>query len=249
VREHAPPRQDVTNPSVQLQVSAGDDTEVKSTPAEQPEPAGTIRSLLETFLSEAAQASSIQVRPASDIQAILTVLGRRDETARKQDQAARRRLDLVAIDLRGANLREAHLERADLTGADLQGAYLTRVHLESARLRGAYLGQAHLQNASLLGAHLQNARLRGADLKLARFWGADLQGAYLGADFREALFRGANLRKTRLQGADLRGAVGLTREQLALAFGDATTKVEDELRPPHWPATAPDRPDNPRQRA
>jgi hypothetical protein len=49
--------------------------------------------------------------PAPDIQAILTVLGRRARTfERGEDQ----RLDLRATDLRGANLAGAHLEGAFL---------------------------------------------------------------------------------------------------------------------------------------
>jgi hypothetical protein len=88
-----------------------------------------------------------QLRPATDIQAILTVLGRRDEKARKQDEAADRRLDLAATDLRGAYLRGAHLERANLWGARLDGAYIL-----IARPEGANLAGAHLERANLWGA-------------------------------------------------------------------------------------------------
>ena len=83
---------------------------------------------------DATEQTSAQIRPATDIQAVLTVLGRRDETACKQDQAAGRRLDLAKTNLRGA-------------------------YLEGARLEGAYLGEACLQGATLDGAHLTGARL------------------------------------------------------------------------------------------
>jgi Pentapeptide repeats (8 copies) len=56
--------------------------------------------------------------PAPDIQAVLTVLGRRARTYGKgEDQ----RLDLTRTDLRRANLARAHLEGAHLTSADLGG--------------------------------------------------------------------------------------------------------------------------------
>lgn len=54
-----------------------------------------------------------QIRPATDIQAVLTVLGRRDEKARKQDETERRYLNLAGTDVRGAHLRGAHLEGAN----------------------------------------------------------------------------------------------------------------------------------------
>ena len=73
VRERAPwpPRQAVINPFVELQSSSAVE---ESRPAEQAD--------------KEAEPASVEVRPATDIQAVLTVLGRRDETARKQDQAA-----------------------------------------------------------------------------------------------------------------------------------------------------------------
>jgi uncharacterized protein YjbI with pentapeptide repeats len=81
--------------------------------------------------------------------------------------------------------------------------------------------EAHLEYANLWGAHLKGANLRGAHLKRAF------------------------LRAAQLEGADLRGVVGLTRAQLAKAYGDAWTKVADELRPAHWPpAATPEEPDN-----
>ena len=68
--------------------------------------------------------------PAADIQAILTVLGRRTRTFGKGED---RPLNLVLTDLRGANLRRAHLQGANLWGARLEGAVLRDAHLEGAR--------------------------------------------------------------------------------------------------------------------
>jgi hypothetical protein len=68
-------------------------------------------------------------RPATDIEAVLTVLGQRNRTYEKVEQ----RLNLRGTDLRGANLWAAHLERADLGDAQLQGAVLRRAQLKGAR--------------------------------------------------------------------------------------------------------------------
>ena len=82
--------------------------------------------------------------PTTDIQAILTVIGRRETTGnnRRNDPlnltatqlagADLGRANLVGVrlyfaDLRGANLSRANLEGADLTRADLEGAWLEGV--------------------------------------------------------------------------------------------------------------------------
>src|SRR5271166_411168 len=91
--------------------------------------------------------------PRPDIQAALTVIGRRDAQH-----------DIQPIDLTGANL----------TGADLGGAELSKAYLS-----GADLISANLVGAKLTGAHLDNAKLTRADLRLADLTEADLSGANL----------------------------------------------------------------------
>jgi len=86
--------------------------------------------------------------PRKDIQAIMTVLGRR--TQREIDKE--KYLDLSNTDLRRCDLREAHLERADLSGARLEHANLFRAHLKRANLLGA-----RLEDVWLVGAHLGRA--------------------------------------------------------------------------------------------
>jgi Pentapeptide repeats (8 copies) len=114
-------------------------------------------------------------RWAPDVQAALTVLGRR-EPAFGPD------LDLRHTDLRGANLRRAVLEEAVLEGACLQKANLSKAllhaaYLEDAQLQGALLYDARLRSASLNGARLQGAQLHGAKLYLVDLDRAQLEGA------------------------------------------------------------------------
>ena len=72
-----------------------------------------------------------------------------------------------AIDLGGAELREANLSRANLVNADLGGANLSGADLREADLREANLSRANLVNADLGGANLSGADLREADLREA----------------------------------------------------------------------------------
>jgi hypothetical protein len=68
----------------------------------------------------------------SDIQAILTVIGRRTRTLGNGEM---RPLALSDTNLQGAHLEGAQLQRAHLDGAQLQGAYLAGAQLQGAHLR------------------------------------------------------------------------------------------------------------------
>jgi len=174
-------------------------------------------------------------RPATDVQAALTVLGRRPE------RLERHPVDLRATDLRGAELANARLKDANLRGAQLQGANLWKTQLQGAnlsgaQLQGAILTDAQLQGAILLGAQLQGAILLGAQLQGANLTGAQLQGANLSmAQLQDAYLEGADLEgaslwKTQLQGAELRESVDLTVDQLCSAELDKFTELDEPLR-------------------
>jgi hypothetical protein len=164
-------------------------------------------------------------RPAADVQAVLTVLGRRNRAHDEPEQ----RLDLRRADLRGADLKEVDLERAllseihlegaalegaNLAGADLRQAFLSGADLVEANLNGANLREAHLEAAYLVEAHLENADLGSAHLEGAYLGGAFLEGADLGG----AHLDGAYIYKAHLNGASLHGAhvvstIGMTRRE------------------------------------
>lgn len=115
-------------------------------------------------------------RTRPDVQAAITVIGRRDTRRGRQP-----------IDLTAANLT-----RAKLTGADLSGAGLGH----------AKLAKAQLIRANLAHAELNDANLTAANLISANFTGALLPGAIL----RDTFLSGAILTGADLRGADLTGA-------------------------------------------
>ena len=143
-----------------------------------------------------------------DVQAALTVIGRRDP---RRDLPGMR-INLTLANLTHANLSDASLSGADLRYTDLTGAYLDGADLTDAYLTGAYLDGADLTEADLSGADLRDtdlpeANLSGANLSGANLTGADLPGANLsGADLSGAYLTGANLDEAKLMGADLTGA-------------------------------------------
>lgn len=123
---------------------------------------------------------------APDVQAVLTVLGRRTVMAGDP------RIDLRETNLRGAELNGARLQGARLDGAELIGARLYGAQLQGATLNWAYLFGARLDGAQLQGANLKDARLNYANLNGAQLQGATLIRAQLG---------GATLDGVQLQGA------------------------------------------------
>ncbi|MBB5075644.1 pentapeptide repeat-containing protein [Nonomuraea endophytica] len=123
----------------------------------------------------------LPLRPATDVQAALTILGRRDTRQDKQGQGHY----LKGIRAQGADLRRANLSKADLTEANLNGADLAEARLTNARLVDVRLSPAFLNGADLSGADMRSANLTGADLRTANLRGADLRRADMrGADLR-----------------------------------------------------------------
>jgi hypothetical protein len=191
----------------------------------------TVYDVLAAFIREhdPGSAARTPVDPAPDIQAALTLIGRRSVTLDRGTVDLRdtripggnlSRANLSRAVLIHADLTGANLARADLSGADLTGAHLTGAHLSYADLTGGYLTLAVLFAANLFGADLANAYLGGADLIGADLRGADLAEAHLDhADLRDAHLAGADLTGAFLGGADLgdadlRGVVGATEQEI-----------------------------------
>lgn len=133
--------------------------------------------------------------PKADVQAALTVLGRRNP-----QQDANVRINLGLTCLSSANLKGSHLENANLEGAYLdkaafEGASLVGANLDGAYLAGASFGSnAKLDQASLSSANLSSTFLGFSSLRGARLAGANLTGANLTcANFTDANFLVADL--------------------------------------------------------
>lgn len=143
-----------------------------------------------------------------DIQAALTVIGRRDTDKDLENQT----LNLSNTDLRGAELREANLQMVNFYQANLQRTILTKAQLQGADLGKANLQQANIIEANIQGAILTEAQLQGAffnrtNLQQSDLMAANLEGAQLSsANLQKALLKLANLQSTRLCHAQLQGA-------------------------------------------
>jgi Pentapeptide repeats (8 copies) len=219
---------------------------------------GPVLEMLCAFVREYTIGKTVAEKPAIDIQAALTVIGRRKgqelpDLAKVNIPGANlSRANLRGADLNGAFLNSAYLSRVDLTGANLIGANLTganltganlsRVDLTGADLTGANLGLAELNGAYLSGANLTGANLSRSNLRSADLSGANLRGANLigtnlsvaypiGADLTGANLRDADLTGANLSRANLRGAKNLIQTQLNEACGNNETDLPEGLDP------------------
>jgi len=169
---------------------------------------------------EATSPADDQRRPlATDVQAVMDVLARRDITQDREDHS----LNIALTDLRRLRLdagEGGHLEGADLSGAHLEEAHLCEAHLEEATLYGA-----NLKGANLTGAHLKGANLLGAHLEWARLQEADLEGANL----YEAILEQANLTGAHLEGANLDGTILKGANVAGAHYDERTVWLTDEI--------------------
>jgi uncharacterized protein YjbI with pentapeptide repeats/membrane protein implicated in regulation of membrane protease activity len=148
-----------------------------------------------------------RARPATDVQAAVTILGRRTIAHDTEAPIGLPHTALAGAMLTGARLEGALLSGANLEGADLFKANLRAADLEAANLRGAGLLLANLNDTVLWGANMEGARLYGAVLEGAALKGANLRGAGLtGANLKDAGLHSAVLAGADLTGANLEGA-------------------------------------------
>jgi hypothetical protein len=142
---------------------------------------------------EPPEPAAIYAPPRTDVQAALTVVGRRK---RDHDRPMDRPM-LVGVNLSGYDLSDG-----DFTEANFRGSYLCGAAFAGARLTSANFDQTLLENADLYGADCMGASFSAAAAPGARFAHARLDGARMaGADLRAADFT-----RARLDGADLDGA-------------------------------------------
>ena len=149
-------------------------------------------------------------KPREDIQAIMTVIGRREG-----NETETQRLNLQRVNLARCVLVNANLNKANFGQANLSRAILVRANLSETYLRGA-----NLNKANLIEADLSKANLIEADLSKANLTGVNLSGANL---IGTVLFR-ADLGK-----ADLTLTKFITLEQILSAQYFEITKLPPKL--------------------
>ncbi|MEU1307835.1 pentapeptide repeat-containing protein [Streptomyces cinnamoneus] len=166
----------------------------------------TVVQVLTGFIRERAPRdleSAAGTQAPGDVRAALTVLGRRPQCDDEME------IDLSHVDVSGADLHHARLDRVLFVGSRFDGVVLI----------GAVLAGSSFYQASLRGVVAHSADLRGAQLSEA-----DLrEGDFGGADLTDALLKEADLRGTFLRGAHL-GELGTARIDESTVFDEAVAR-------------------------
>ena len=150
-----------------------------------------------------------------------------------------RGVDLSGAYLRQANLNKAILSRTNLSYAELQNATLIEADLSYAYFTGASFDDANISRADLSYAIFRSARFIRANLSSTHFFeaspnGANFNGANLndanlyGVNFKGASFTRANLSHADLHEANL-GSVSLIEANLAFANFEMCQLVHSNL--------------------
>uniref|UniRef100_A0AAU1HUH0 Pentapeptide repeat-containing protein n=1 Tax=Streptomyces sp. NBC_00180 TaxID=2903632 RepID=A0AAU1HUH0_9ACTN len=176
--------------------------------------------------------------PEEDVQAALTVLGRRPIHEENTDF-----INLRRTDLRGANLADAVLDHVDMERCLLQGASFYRAYLRCADFSEATLTGAHFMDARIGAARFILADMTGVSLWKAEgadvdFTGANMEGvklircelptaSFLRASLANAEIDDAVLKGVDLRHADLRTAKGVTSKILESARCDDETLLPE----------------------
>ncbi|MDE0331625.1 MAG: pentapeptide repeat-containing protein [Nitrospinae bacterium] len=137
----------------------------------------------------------------SDIQEIMTAIGKRSDAQIEIELQEKYKLDLHKANLPNADLGSANLSYANLADADLSGTSLVGADLSGGWLTNADLSNAELMRADLCNTRLIRAKLRGASLIAAKLFGTSLF-------------------MTDLSGARLSSVSGLTQEELDKACAE-----------------------------
>ncbi|MFF7544110.1 pentapeptide repeat-containing protein [Streptomyces canus] len=194
----------------------------------------TVVEVLAAFVRERAAAGNQEgtdekgVKPDEDVQAALTVLGRRPIYGDGPSYINLRHTDLRGadlsdakldqVDMRGARLQRAHFARASLRDAVFQGAALHKADFSFTQLSGAIFYQAGMEETALWRADARNAVFSYANMERARLREANLQGAaFLHTQVPSAEFHDADFSSAMLKDVDLSRSEGLRIEQLSVA--------------------------------
>ena len=112
------------------------------------------------------------IKPREDIQAIMTVIGRRKWTETEIGG-----LNLVGVNLMGIRISNANLEKINFGGANLQYALVANTNLKRSFFHNANLSEATFGNVDFEGTHFFETNLNNAHFGLS-FTGGNSSGSH-----------------------------------------------------------------------
>lgn len=146
----------------------------------------------------------------------------------KEDPTNEIRVDLRGAKLGNARLNKVDLHKADLQGASLSGADLFQANLEGATLINANITKTKLPKAWLSGVNMQNVKryqgIPDGEITLIRF---NLPFELQGIDLYQATIQDSNLAGADLSDGDLRGAIFTNVNLFDADMSDSTLRIAE----------------------
>ena len=123
-----------------------------------------------TYIRHNKELTSItdgKIIPREDVQAALTIIGRRDKWSDDGKYLQKEKEQGYWLDLRNCDLRRTLLDNADLSHANMSKTWFNEVTLEKAvlietNLSGAHLNNVNLSNADVLNTNFKNTHTKGS---------------------------------------------------------------------------------------
>lgn len=165
-----------------------------------------VMQVLCAFVRHPTRSKHVETRDGTlrdDVQAIMELIGSRNEDQLVIEKAQRFKLDLRGAQLINLSLKSPNLSEALFHGADLTHAWIVGVD-SKAQLRSVDFEDADLSSAHIWMTDLSDSKFLGADLWDISLFGTDLSGVdFVGNRFRS------------------RPAKGLVQEQLEFASANS----------------------------
>jgi hypothetical protein len=179
--------------------------------------------------------------PRVDIQAVLSVIGRRPGHRRAYERRRKLRLDFEGATLQGIKLvgdfSDAIFDQCHMQNATIHDALLDRATFIATQLQGVNCSLSEFTAARFSSTKLQWSDFSRCSLVNTRFQNSDLRASRLDEiDGRGTSFQSSNLDGVTIFGAKLNSVGNLTTEQITKTYGDASTKLPPMcVRPTNWP--------------
>lgn len=158
----------------------------------------TVMEIVCAYLRENAPAADLTAtegvftfkKPRTDIQAAVTILGRRSDQQRAHEARRQFRLDLRGVDFDGCDFRRGEFSAAQFHRCRFEAAFFDNARLHGCQFHGSLLNHASFRDSELVGANLDRVTINrlvprsggmNMSLNMAIIRGISLAGADLKA--------------------------------------------------------------------
>lgn len=174
--------------------------------------------------------------PGVDVQAAITVIGRRSAEQLKAEDRSRR--NSINSDEYRLNLSYTHLAGANFDGLDFRYANFGKSCLAGSSFNNSWLSGGSFSSANIFNAIFFHTYLEGADLmyvdaRYSNFFFAFMEGAKLGdGNFEFASIHSVMFDDATIDGAIFSSSKGLNIELISKTWGNGSTILPEGLDAP-----------------